>query len=357
MNEFVGFISGLLKSGIVFGGVLFLCLFSTGYYRSPGQARTVNVFMWSGYLAPDTLSSFTDRTHIQVNVDYYDTNEALLAKLSAGNVEYDVVGPSDYMVEILVRQKLLAPIDHSKVPNFRNVEPRLTRMDFDPENRYSLPFTWGTTGIGYRKDKIKKAVDSWSCLWDPEYRGHVVMLDDMREATGAALKYLGYSLNTKNKVQLRRARELLIRQKPLLKEYNACNAQDLLLSGDAWIVQGYSGQIGKAAREYPILGYAIPKEGCTMSVDTVAIAAKARHLAEAHELLNYMLDPAVAARACQFTNYSTANRAARELLPAAVLENPIVFPPEASLIPCEGIRDPGPVLQLYDRHWTEVKAM
>jgi spermidine/putrescine-binding protein len=351
-----GVASGLAKSFGLFLALLALTFVLTGYFRGAPTGRRVNLYIWSSYLGPDTLKNFTERTGIHVDYDLYDSNETLHTKLASGNVEYDVVVPSDYMVEILVKEGLLAPIDRSKLANFKNVDPSFLKLRHDPETRWSIPFVPGTTGIGYRKDKVQGPVDSWKALWDPRYKNRILMLDDMRECFGVALKSAGASLNTTDPAQLKAARELLMQQKPLIKEYNSSNFQDLLISGEAWLAHGYNGQIAKAAREYPFIGYAIPREGCTRSLDNLCIPARAPHQDEAHQLIDYLLDAKVAAQLCMYTSYTTANRAAREHLLPEVRENPTIFPPESALAACEFIHDVGPALRRYDQYWTEVKA-
>ena len=348
--------SAFLKSWLVFVALVGLTFVITGYFRTgPGQRR-VNLYIWSSYLGPDTLRKFTERTGIQVDYDLYDSNETVRTKLAAGNAEYDVVVPSDYMVEILAKNGWLAPLERAKLPHLKEVDPQYFGLPFDPEGKWSAPFIAGTTGIGYRKDKITKPVDTWKVLWDKEYANKILMLDDTRECFGAALKSLGYSLDSTDPAQIKAARDLLMEQKPLVKEYNSSHFQDLLISGEAWLAHGFNGQIAKAAREYPNIGYAIPKEGCTRSLDNLCIPAHAPHKDEAHQLIDYLLDPKVAAELCMYTNYTTASRGARALILPEVLNNPSVFPPEEALIKCEYVRDLGKTMSLYDQYWTELKA-
>lgn len=351
-----GLLPGLVKSWLIFGVLLAATFAATGYFRSAAPGRRVNLYIWSSYLGPDTLRNFTDRTGIQVDYDLYDSNETLHAKLASGNVEYDVIVPSDYMVEILVKENLLAPIDRGRLANFAQVDPQYFGLAHDRETKWSIPFISGTTGIGYRKDRVAAPMDSWKALWDPRYKDHILMLDDMRECFGAALKSLGHSINTTDVAHLRAARELLMQQKPLVKEYNSSNFQDLLISGEAWVVQGFNGQIAKAAREYPFIGYAIPKEGCTRSLDNLCIPAGAPHKAEAHKLIDYLLDPKVAAELCMYTSYTTTNDGARAFMLPEVLNNTSIFPPQGLLDRCEYMRDAGPAQTHFDRFWTEIKA-
>lgn len=344
------------KSWLVFGLLLAFTFGVTGYFRSGPTERRVNLYVWSSYLGPDTLRKFTERTGIRVDYDLYDANETVRTKLQAGNAEYDVVVPSDYMVEILAKNGWLAQIDRSKLKNLGNVDPQYNGLKFDPQGKWAVPFVAGTTAIGYRKDRFPQGVDSWKALWDKASEQRILMLDDTRECFGAALKSLGYSLNTTDPARLREARDLLIRQKPLIKEYNSSNFQDLLISGEAWIAQGYNGQIAKASREYPAIAYVIPKEGATRSLDCLCIPAQAPHKDEAHLLIDYLLEPDVAAEICLFTHYTTANRAAKAHLPPEVTGDPMVFPAAAAMAKCEYMENIPDAMPLLDKYWTEVKA-
>ncbi len=326
-------------------------------WTAAGERQALNLYIWSGYLAPDTLKVFEQRFQARVQCDLYDSVEALLAKLQSGNSGYDVVVPSDYAIQVLQRQRLLNPIDKAQIPNLEpNLDPQFLGRPFDPENRYSVPYTWGTTGIGYRKDRVGLLTDGWQALWDERYRGRIVMLDDMRENFGAALKLAGFSINSRDPAQLQTAKALLDKQKPLLQAYNSSNFQELLVSGDAWLVQGWNGQIVKAARENPNIGYLLPKEGTTIFIDSFCIPASAPHKTLAHQFINYMLEPETAAAVVNHTGYTVANRAARPYINKALLNNPALSPDSTLLDKCEMLEDLGETVLMYDRLWTEVRS-
>ena len=350
-----GGVSRLHKFGAV-AAFLLLAAFAVGGRQSAAAGDQLNVFIWSNYLPESVIKDFEHRFHAKINVELYDSNEALLAKLQSGGASYDIVVPSDYMVKVLTEQDLLREIDRDQLTNFSNLDPKLLALPFDPDNRYSAPYLWGSTGIGYRRDKIPGQVDSWSALWDPKYRDHVAMLDDAREVLGAALKYLGKSLNSTNPDDLAAAARLLEKQKPLVKAYDSGGFDQMLLSGDAWIVQGYNGQIAKAMLENPAIAYAIPKEGCTVSVDNLCIPRGASHPELAAEFINFVLEAKVAADIANSTGYSSPNLAARAMIRPELLSNPAVYPPAEALQRCEFITDLGPAVALYDRYWTEVKS-
>ncbi|MGD0010471.1 MAG: extracellular solute-binding protein, partial [Terriglobia bacterium] len=317
----------------------------------------LNIYIWSSYISPRLVQGFEREFHCQVNYDLYDSNEALLAKLQGGNVNYDLVVPSDYMVEILIRQGLLAPLDKPELPNaWANIDRRFLGLPFDPHNDYSVPYAWGTTGLAYRADLVRENVDSWSVLFDSRYAGHILLLDDTREVFGMALKKLGYSLNSTNPDEIRRARDLLLGEKPLVKGYNSSNFQEDLAAGDAWIAQAYNGNMTFVMRDEPNLRYIIPKEGCTISVDCACIPRQALHKELAEAFINYFHRPDVAALFVNDSGFNTPNRYDKNEIEPWLLRNPAVFPNAASLVHCEFMRDIGSAAQLYDQYWTEIKA-
>jgi spermidine/putrescine transport system permease protein len=329
--------------------------FFGGGPAAPSSERVLNLYIWSNYIAPETLRKFEQRLGVRVNVDLYDTNEALLAKIQAGNAAYDVICPSNYSIQILRAQDLLLPLDHSALPHRVNLEPALLDKTYDPGNRYSMPYFWGTCGIGFDR-KRTGPVDSWSALWDPRWKGRILMLDDARETLGAALKRGGHSLNATDEDWLREAQRLLVDQKPLVKVYDSGSFDAALLSGDVWLAQGWSGQLAKVREENPDLEYVVPKEGSSLFVDSLAIPRSAPHAELAHAFIDFTMEAGIAAEICRTMQYSTPNRAAVPLLPPAITGNPAIFPPPDVLRRVELIEDLGEATVLYDRLWTEVKA-
>jgi spermidine/putrescine transport system permease protein len=328
--------------------------------QTPAKPRVtggeLNIYIWSNYLPDPVVAEFERRYGAKVNVELYDSNEALLSRLQAGGAAYDVIVPSDYMVSVLREQGLIAPISREYVTNMDNLDPRFIGMAFDPENMYSVAYMWGTTGIAYRKDKVTEPVESWSALWQEEYRDRILMLDDVRETFGAALKRQGKSLNSQNPAEIRAASRLLKEQKRLVRAYDSAGFDQLLLSGDVWIAQAYSGQIAKAMAEDERIGYVIPKEGCTIFVDNLCIPKGARNRELAHEFISFVLEPRIAAAIANGTGYSTANLRARALIRPELLGNAAAYPPVEALERCELISDIGRAITLYDRYWTEIKS-
>ncbi|HQR40122.1 MAG TPA: extracellular solute-binding protein [Blastocatellia bacterium] len=336
--------------------VLALGVFAIG---DPAQSRTrreLSIYIWSNYLTDKMIKDFEERYNVRVHVELFDSNEALLAKLQTGVTSYDIVAPSDYMVGILARAGLLHEIDKRELENFDNLSPRFTGLAYDPENRYSVPYTWGTSGIGYRRDKTGRDLKDWADMWDPAYRDRIGMLNDARENFAAALKRMGRSINTTDAADVAQAAALLDQQKPLVRTFDSDTFADNLLSGEVWAAQGYNGQIAKAGRADPNIVYVIPEEGCTMFIDNLAIPKDAPNADLAMRFIDYILEGQVAAQITEVTGYATPNTAATPYLPPELRDDPAIFPPEKMLDKCELMRDLGPVTELYDRYWTKIKS-
>jgi len=321
-----------------------------------GGRGQVNVYIWTNYLPDEVVADFERRTGLDAQIDTYASNEALLEKLQSGVADYDVVVPSDYMLKILGPQGLLHPLDAARLPHRSSLDPRFLNQRFDPGNRWSLPYLWGTTGIGYDRRKAGE-VTSWGALFDPRHAGRILMLDDEREAFGAALRLDGRSINERDPRALERAAARLKAQKRLVRAYNSSDFANLLATGDVDLAQGYDGELAKVvAKDRGRLAYVVPREGGTLWIDNLAIPKNARHLAAAHAFIDYVLEPQVAARIVAGVRYASANRDALPLIPADVRADPAIYPPPAVLDRCELIEDLGATTTLVDRLWMEVKA-
>lgn len=336
--------------------VVLLTAILPGCKSEEKSGKQLNLYIWSAYISDSTLKRFEKETGIKVRFDTYDSNEALLEKMMSGVSDYDVVAPSDYMVRVLNRQKLLQKLDHSKMPNIKNLSARFQNPSYNPNNEYAIPFLWGTTGIGYNKTKVTDPVDSWSILWNPKYKDRILMLDDPRECFGAVMKWKGHPLNTVDPALLQEAEGLLIQQKPLVKTYNSSSFDEILLSGDVWLAHGWSGQLAKAADQNKDLAYAVPKEGATIWVDNLAIPASAEHKDAAYAFLNFCLDPKNAAEVTNFSGYASPNEAAKQFIEPHILNDPARYPTEQTLANCEFLEDVGDATKTLDTLWTEMKS-
>jgi spermidine/putrescine-binding protein len=321
------------------------------------REKRLNLYIWSAYMPQEVLDDFTKRTGFAVHFDLYDSNESVLEKLQSGVADYDLVVPSDYMVRILIHLGLLQPLRKDRLQGLQNLDPRFLDKGFDPGNRYSLPYVWGTTGFGYSRERVRGTVDSWAPLFDPAHKGQILMLDDMRECFSAALKFLGESINTRDPAVLRRAADLLKKQKPLVKTYNSSDFEHILAAGDVTYAQGYSGQLAKTIAENPgRFAYVVPREGATIWVDSVCVPAQARHADAIDAFLNFLLDPRVNARIINAISYASGNGAALPYIKPEIVHDPAIYAPEDALARCEFVEDIGEATELMDEYWTEVKA-
>ncbi len=315
----------------------------------------LHYFTWSDYVDQQLLDGFERATGAKVMVDTFASNEELLAKLQSGATGYDVAAPSDFMVSIMLKQGLLAELDQRQIPNASALEKWLQHLPFDPEQRYAIPYMWGTVGIGYDATVVTSPPDSWEALWDPKYRGRISMLNDQREVFGVALRVLGQSMNMRDPRVIERAKKKLLAQKPLLKAYASENYDQMLASGDVVLAHGWGGQVARAMRERPSIRYVVPKEGGTIWADCLVVLRASTQKDLAMQFINYLLDQKVAAETSNRLLFATANREARALVDENILQNPAIFPPEDVLDRLEWLADVGDAIRHYDRAWTELK--
>jgi len=318
--------------------------------------QVVNIYNWADYLPEDVIRDFERETGIRVVYNVFSNNEELHARLRAGASGYDLIFPSDYMVEVLIEEGLLQPIPREAIPNIAHIDQRFLSLPADPENKYAVPYLWGTTGIGVNTRYVTEEVDSWDVLWDPKYRGRIAMLNDAREVFAVALKRLGYSLNSRDLAELQAARDLLIQQKPLVLTYDSDNTKNLLVSEEVWLAHGYSGDVLMAAEENPNIVYVVPKEGGSMWMDMMAIPRTARNVEGALKLIDFLLRPDISARLSEAIWYPSPNRTSWELTSPEIMEDPSIHPPAEVLDKLEWLEDLGDLAPVVDRLWTEVKA-
>ncbi|MCX8103746.1 MAG: spermidine/putrescine ABC transporter substrate-binding protein [Candidatus Bipolaricaulota bacterium] len=337
-----------------------LSLIGLGACASQQAHRELHLFIWANYIDPEVYRLFEQEFGVSIIEENFDSNETLRNKLQAGVTGYDIIVPSDYTVEVLIRQGLLAELDLSKIPNFQNISPRFRGLYYDPHNRYSIPYLWGTTGIGYNALKIETPPTSWADLFEPalleRYKNRVSMLDDPREAIGAALKYLGYSVNSTDPQALADARNLLLAQKPYLARYDSETYDDFLLTGDLVIAHGWSGEFAKARLENPDIHYSIPQEGGVIWADNLAILKSSHRIDLAHRFIDFLLRPQINAKIVNYLHYPSTNDAARPYILPEIVSDPAIYPPDEILEKLEWIRDLGEALALYEAVWDEVKS-
>ncbi len=333
------------------------------YCGDPAQlADQVLLYTWVEYIDPELKDRFEQECGVQVIETNFDSNETLLATLQAGGGGYDVIVPSDYMVQIMVDEGMLMELDFSLMPNTQNMVAESVYQYFDPEQKYTVPYFFGTSGFAVDTNVIAEPVASWAMMFepDPEWCGKISMLDDQRETLGAALMYLGYSINSTDPAQLEEAKELLIAQSECVLAYDSQTNDDLIISGETVLGHMWTGDALLAG--WPDAGgrdgiyYIIPEEGCTIWQDNMAIPVGASSPYTAHIFINFMNLPEVAAQNAEWVGYGTPNEAAKEFIDPEILADESVYPTAEVMARLQWIEDVGDALELYDRIWTEFKA-
>jgi spermidine/putrescine-binding protein len=321
--------------------------------------RTLHLFNWDNYLSPEVAKDFEKEFGVRIVEDKFASNEDMLAKLQAGASGYDVVVPSDYAVRIMVRQGMLATLEQQNLPNLKHLGARFRQPSYDPQLEYSVPYLWGTSGIGYSKKgtSMAGAPGGWDDLFNPNklkrYKGRVSMLNDMREAIGAALIYKGYSPNSTAPKELEAAKQLLLAQKPLLAKYDSEGYEDSLVAGETVLAHGWSGEMFTAQKDSDDIGFVVPKEGSFLFVDNLVILKTSKKKRLAEQFINYLLRPDVAAKNASLLSFPTPNAAATPLLDPKAKGANYELPANVKL---HSIEDIGAAGELYEKIWTEVKA-
>jgi spermidine/putrescine-binding protein len=327
------------------------------------KSDSLNLYAWSEYVPQQLLDDFSDKYGITVNYDAYSSNEEMLAKLQAGASGYDVIIPSDYTVAIMIKEDMLEPIDMNQLTNFGNLDPRFINRDYDPGNKYTIPYQWGTTALIYDKTIVPSELKSWIDLWDPEYNSRLVFLDDEREVMGMALEVLGYDRNSTNEDELIQAEQKLLGLKPNILKFDSDAPETAIVTGEAWAGLVYNGNASLALQENPNVAYICPTEGCTIWFDNLAIPKGAPHKDAAMLFLNWVLDPVQSVLITKEFPYSNPNKAALDLLKTddpALYESYMAFsgtnPDDAFLANTKPIVDVGEATTIYDNLWTDFKS-
>jgi spermidine/putrescine-binding protein len=340
------------------------------------QSKQLNLFVWTEYIPKDVQECFQLVYGITVNRDEYSSNEEMYAKLKAGGTSYDIVQPTDYIVEPMIRNNLIQKLDHSKLPILSNFNPNYMDLAFDPGNAYTLPYEAGTDAIVYNADKVKTAPKSFADLWNPEYAGRMVFLDDSRSVIGLTLLTLGYDVNTKDPAQLDQAKAKLKQLVPNIKLFDSDSPKTALIAGDVDLGMTWTGEAFLAQQQVPSMTYVYPTEGAILWQDNYAIPTGAPHADAAYAWLNYTMQGDVfwmVLRDFPYTNpdqaaldYSKGNQMAVQdsngnnttlaKLYDAYMNSPITNTPLDALKAGHRIQDVGDALPIYDQIWTEVKG-
>ncbi len=320
-------LSMLCVSGVV------LLSFAGCASSSSGTNGEVIVYNWGEYMDPDVIGLFEEETGIKVIYDEFETNEIMYPKIEAGASEYDVICPSDYMIQKMIDNDLLAELNFDNIPNAKaNIGAQYWEQaqEFDSENKYSVPYCWGTVGILYNKTMVDKPVESWSILWDEEYKDNILMQDSVRDAFMVSLKLNGYSMNSTDTAELEAAKNSLIEQKPLVQAYVIDQVRDKMIGGEAAIGVIYSGEAIFTQRENPDLEYVIPKEGTNVWIDSWVITKNSKNKENAEKFIDFMCRPDIALQNFEYITYSTPNDAARELIEDEDIKNSTIAFPDLS---------------------------
>lgn len=333
------------------------------FYSSKEDLSGTNqviIYNWGEYLDPEVITLFEKETGINVVYEEFETNEIMYPKVQSGAIAYDVVCPSDYMIQRMIENDLLAELNFDNIPNVKNIGQEYFKQSrqFDSENKYSVPYCWGTVGILYNKTMVDEPIDSWSVLWDEKYIDNILMQDSVRDAFAVALKYKGHSLNSTDLDELEEAKELLIEQKSLVQAYVIDQVRDKMIGNEAAIGVIYSGEAIYTQLENPNLEYVIPKEGSNVWIDSWVIPKNAKHKENAEAFINFLCRPDIAKMNFDYITYSTPNTAARELIEDPAIRNSkIAFPDASELERCETFQFLGDKNDaIYNKLWREIKS-
>ncbi|MBW4519939.1 MAG: spermidine/putrescine ABC transporter substrate-binding protein [Scytolyngbya sp. HA4215-MV1] len=327
----------------------------------PSTPKTLEIYTWSSYVDQKLLDDFKAQTGItEVVVGILGSNEEMLAAIKAGKGgTYSILYPSDYAVTQLVQANKLQPLDHSRLIGLENILPKFRHSVHDPGNRYSIPVSWGTTGLIYNSEKLTPPPRDWSYLWQyPKLLSRrFTLLDDMREVMGATLKSMGYSYNSQNPEEIKQAYEKLVELKPHIASFTTDAWKDQLLAGDLYLAMSYSADAVTLMQEDSRLRYLIPESGTSLWSDTIVIPQPCPNETGAYAWLNFILQPSVAADMTQRLFFATPNQAAYDQLPAPLRNNQSLFPPDALLTKSEGIAPLNEAMtEIYDRYWTKLTS-
>jgi len=347
---------GVAAVGISFGGMA-ACSKGEGKKLANGEEAKLNFYNWDTYIGETTLDDFKGATGVEVKMDLFDSNDVLFAKFKAGNPGYDVIVPSNDFVERMARADMLQTLDHAQIPNIKNIDPTFIDVDYDKGRKFSMPYTWLSLGIGYRKSKVKTKPDSWKVLFDsPEYAGRISWLSEAGDMFRLYGKYLGKSVNALTPADIAVIEAMMIKQKPHVKNFHVDDGQDLLLKGDVDLVLEYNGDIAQAMTEDNDIDFIVPKEGSQLNSDNLCIPKGAPHPKNAHAFINYLLDAEVDKKITETILFPTPNAAAKALMPDSYKNNPVIFPPADVLARCEYAKFDPEMQRLFEEAFTRVRA-
>lgn len=324
-----------------------------------GSADQLYIYTWAGYTDNALLDRFAEKTGIRVVADVFSSNEEMLARVQAGGARaYSIIYPSDYMVVQMTELGLLSPLDHSSLGGLDRLKKQFQNPVYDPGNRYSVPLSWGTTGLIYNTEQLKEAPEDWNYLWEhkQELARRMTLASDVREVMGAALRMLGYSLNSTNQEQVKQAYEKLVELKPAIASFTTDAWRPQMLTGDLKVAMCYSSDANEVISDNDKLKYVVPKSGSSLWTDTLVIPKGSPNPEAAYKWINFLLQGDVAASLVERLSFSTPSEDAFSLLTPELRENELLFPSEAVLKNCEGVAPVGKFMEVYDRYWTQLTS-
>lgn len=341
-----------MKRIFILSLIIFIFLIGCG-----GESKeSINVYNWGDYIDREVIEMFEEEYGIEVKYDTFATNEDLYVKIKQGSNSYDVIIPSDYMIEKMIREDLLTTIDIDSLSNYDKIDDEFKKLEYDPNNEYSVPYMWGTVGIIYNTTMVDEEVNSWDILWDEKYQGQILMLDSQRDTLAVALKKLGYSMNTRNVEELEEAKEELIIQKPLVYAYLGDNIKSAMINEEGALAVVWSGDAVVMIEENPNLEYAIPQEGTNLWFDSMVIPKSTTNKENAQKFIDFMTRPDISAKNAEYIGYSVPISEAVELLDEEVRNDEVAYPSEEVISNTEIFKDPYDIIKEYDRIWTEITS-
>ena len=357
------FLTSLLSLALVLGFTAPLASAVPAPEETAAPAGEINVYNWGLYISDgsdgyiDVNKAFTEATGIKVNYMTYDSNETMYTKLKTGGASYDVIIPSDYMIARLLVEDMLEPLNFDNIPNYAYIDDTFKNQDFDPEDTYSVPYTWGTVGLIYNSKYVTDEVVGWETMWDEDYAGKILMFDNPRDAFAISHFRLGQSINTEDSTELQAAADLLKEQKPVVQQYVMDQIFDKMESEEAWIGAYYAGDYLFMAQENEHLSFCFPEEGFNIFIDSMCIPKGAENKEAAEAYINFLCDPEISGQNLDYLGYSTPISEAKQYMDPYIAKSPIAYPDEETLARATSFTNlSGDALQTMEDLWLDVKT-
>ncbi|UUV98106.1 ABC transporter substrate-binding protein [Vagococcus luciliae] len=344
------------KLNALFSGILLIIVllavtsFNLAKTSGASGSRVLTIYNWGDYIEPSLIKQFEKEYNYKVIYETFDSNESMMTKIKQGGTAYDLTIPSEYMIQKMVKQDMLIPLDHSKIKGLENIDSRFLNIPFDPKNKFSIPYFWGTLGIIYNDEFVKEGqIKHWDDLWNPSLKNNVMLIDGAREVMGLALNSDGHSLNSKNNKQLENASTKLDNLSPNVKAIVADEIKMYMINGESAAAVTFSGEAASMLEENEHLHYVIPEEGSNLWFDNFVIPKTAKNIDGAYDFINFMLKPEIAAQNAEYIGYSTPNKKALEILPKEITNDPQFYPSDKIIEHLEVYEDLGQTyLELYN---------